>query len=78
MFFDKKCSCHKKFQLPLDEFSPLQLGTIRKHMYHTESTQGRETLKTEVKLTHVKKNSRPKPTLIFAPFSTSALLKLPL
>ena len=27
------------------------------HMYHTKSTQGKETLKTEVKLTHVKKKT---------------------
>ena len=36
--FDKKCSGHKKFQLPLDELSHIQLGAIRTHLYHSKST----------------------------------------
>ena len=31
------------------------IGTIRTHMYRLKSTEGEETLKTEVKLTHLKK-----------------------
>ena len=42
MFIDKKCSGHKKFQLPLDEISRFQLGLIRPQMYHAKSTQGKK------------------------------------
>ena len=31
------------------------IGTIRAHKYHHKSTEGEKTLKTEVKLTHLKK-----------------------
>ena len=67
MFFDKKkCSGHKNFQLPPDKcFQQFQLGAVRTHRYHTKSTQGKETLKAEVKLTHVKKKSLSKTENLF-------------
>ena len=63
-----------KFQLSLDEFKQFQLGAIRTHMYHTKSTQGKETLKTEVKLTHVEKNSLTKTKFVLTPISDLNLL----
>ena len=49
--------------MPPDEFKQLQIGAIRTDMYHIKSTQGKETLKTVVKLTDVKKIPSQKPKI---------------
>ena len=46
----------KRFSCPL-----MSSNTIRTPMYRLKSTEGEETLKTEFKLTHLKKNQSQKP-----------------
>ena len=41
--------------MPLNEFKQRQIGTIRTQMYQLKRSEGEETLKREVKLTHLKK-----------------------
>ena len=45
-----------RFSCPLMNSSKRQINTIRILMHSLESTKGEETLKTEVKLTQLKKN----------------------
>ena len=46
-----------------------QIGTIRTHMYPLKSTEGEETLKTEVKLTHLENPSQKPPNCSNTSFS---------
>ena len=54
IFYDKYCQSRKKLHLPIDEFKRLQIGANKTHMYHLNSTERQETLKTGVKLMHPK------------------------
>ena len=51
----------KSFSCPLNDFKQRQIGTIRTHTYRLKSTAGEESLKTEVKFTHLKTKYISKP-----------------
>ena len=61
----------KKFLLSLNEFMQRQIGTIRTHKNRLKSTEGEETLKTEVKLTHLKKIYLKNRQIVQTPISHS-------
>ena len=47
--------------MPLNEFKQWQIGKNKTHIIRLKTTEGEETLKTEVKLTHLGKKSISKP-----------------
>ena len=57
----------------LKELKQRQIGTIRTHMYRLKSTEGEETLKREVKMTHLKKNQLKNRQIVQTPISHSTL-----
>ena len=61
----------QKVLAALNEFKRRQIGTTRTHMYRLKSTEGEETLKTEVKLTQLKKNPSQKRQIVQIPISHS-------